>query len=204
MSCFSSSAFGRSLLLPSTRTWHETGGKKSWLMFSTASYYHDQTAGALSCSFGRFPLVTFTQWCWVTAKRGLNFASMSHRTLKTQFNNAAPNVRPHWWGLGRPASHHGGPSEALKSSFCRKILREFLVTAVFLKDCGVHFLKLRSSPCLLHPPCNCNKVGEVKSHRWNVCLCHFKTGAGALSDHIYWEIGQRFSQTYTIAFTPRQ
>lgn len=73
------------------------GGKKSWLMFSTASYYHDQTAGALSCSFGRFPLITFTQWCWVTTKRGLIFASMTHWTPKTQFNNVASNVHTHWW-----------------------------------------------------------------------------------------------------------
>lgn len=64
--------------------------------------------------------------------------------------------------------------DQVRPSFCRNILREFLVTAVFLKDCGVHFLKLRSSPCLLHPPYNCNKVGEVKNDRWNVCLCHFK------------------------------
>lgn len=60
----------------------------------------------------------------------------------------------------------------LKSSFCRKILREFLVTAVFLKDCGVHFLKLRSSPCRRRPPCNCNRAGEVENSRWDVGLFH--------------------------------
>lgn len=40
------------------------------------------------------------------------------------------------------------------------ILQEFLVTVVYLKGCGVRFLKLQSSPCLLHPPCNYKEAGK--------------------------------------------
>lgn len=40
------------------------------------------------------------------------------------------------------------------------ILQEFLVTVVCLKGCAVRFLKLQSSPCLRHPPCNYKEAGK--------------------------------------------
>lgn len=56
------------------------------------------------------------------------------------------------------------------------ILQEFLVTVVCLKGCGVRFLMLQSSPCLLHPPCNYKEVGKNCRMRqiWKVCVVYFK------------------------------
>lgn len=68
----------------------------------------------------------------------------SHQTLRNQCEE--PNQ-----GHGIIAS---GPK--ITNSF----LQEFLVAVVCLRGCAIHFWKLLSSLCLLHPPCNCKREKE--------------------------------------------
>lgn len=101
MSCFSSSALGRSRLLPSTRTWNVRKERNGWLISSAAAFdlAHQTLSGQLSCQLTHWKPVKIS-WLGFRWPLSAMSSSLSHCSpLAAVINNYGFN---HWLWLESP------------------------------------------------------------------------------------------------------
>lgn len=156
MSCFSSSALGRSRLLPSTRTWNVRKERNGWLISSAAAFdlAHQTLSGQLSCQLTHWKPVKIS-WLGFRWPLSAMSSSLSHCSpLAAVITNYGFN---HWLWLESPDPQKSMWTTNSGPKITNSFLQEFLVAVVCLRGCAVHFWKLLSSLCLLHPPCNCKR-----------------------------------------------